>query len=125
MKRKRFLFTERLKIRKIFLFLAAIVCFGFMNEAKAQLVASGPIGDCTWTLTGTAGNYTLTISGTGAMGNTIPWSSYRSGIKTLDIQQGGNKHWKLCFLRVQRLNRSINDSQFGDNYWTECFSQLQ
>jgi hypothetical protein len=30
---------------------------------------SGVTGDCTWTLTGAVGDYTLTIAGNGAMGN--------------------------------------------------------
>jgi uncharacterized repeat protein (TIGR02543 family) len=65
----------------------------FTNKAMSQVVASGTTGDCTWTLTGTSGNYTLTISGAGAMGDyssssNIPWYSYLNGIKTLDLQQG-------------------------------------
>ncbi|MDR0371491.1 MAG: leucine-rich repeat domain-containing protein [Prevotellaceae bacterium] len=38
----------------------------------------------------TFGQFTLTISGTGAMGDynySSPWYSYSSGIKTLNIQQ--------------------------------------
>jgi hypothetical protein len=63
------------------------------GEAMAQEVASGTTGDCTWTITGTSGDYMLTISGNGVMGNyttfsSIPWSSYQTGIKTVDIQQG-------------------------------------
>jgi hypothetical protein len=62
------------------------------GAASAQTIDSGTTGDCAWTLTGVAGNYTLTISGNGAMGNhgydTQPWYSYQSGIKNLNIQQG-------------------------------------
>jgi hypothetical protein len=73
------------------------------NKTMAQ-VASGTTGDCTWTLTGTSPNYTLTISGNGALGNFSytggPWYSYRSNIKTLDIQQGvttiGNYAFSNC-----------------------------
>jgi hypothetical protein len=98
MKQKRFLLMEMLKnsskTRKVFLLLATVVmCFCMTNEAMAQEVASGKTGSCTWTLTGTSGNYTLTISGSGDMGDynnssSLPWSSYRTGIKTVDIQQG-------------------------------------
>jgi hypothetical protein len=71
------------------------------------VVASGITGDCKWTLTGTTGNYTLTISGTGAMadydpgaGYGVPWYSYREEIKTLVIEQGvsviGNYAFSGC-----------------------------
>jgi hypothetical protein len=58
---------------------------------------SGTTGGCTWTLTGTDPNLTLTIAPTdgisGAMAdyvfaNNTPWSSYRSNITTLIIQEG-------------------------------------
>jgi hypothetical protein len=58
-----------------------------------EVPPSGTTGDCTWALTGTPGNYTLTISGTGAMGNysiysRSPWYSYRNDIKALVINAG-------------------------------------
>jgi hypothetical protein len=94
MKRKRFLLREtgNNKMRKVFLFLAAVaVCFCMAGEVMGQ--TSGNTGSCKWELTGTSGNYTLTISGNGAMGNyysysSTPWYSYRSDIKTVEIQQG-------------------------------------
>ena len=53
---------------------------------------SGATGACTWALYGASGNYTLAISGSGAMGgymfSNMPWDSYRSGIKTVVIQDG-------------------------------------
>jgi hypothetical protein len=59
---------------------------------KLNVVASGTTGACRWELTGPPDNYTLTISGTGAMedyrGNNSPWYSYRNDITTLDLQQG-------------------------------------
>lgn len=55
----------------------------------AQVVNSGKTGDCTWVVTGTSGNYILTIDGTGTMGDYAssnpPWCSYRTGIKALHI----------------------------------------
>ncbi|MDR1023033.1 MAG: leucine-rich repeat protein [Prevotellaceae bacterium] len=65
-------------------------------------VASGATGDCTWTLTGTDQDYTLTISGSGAMADymqlvelatnitfiTVPWSKYLNSIKTVVIREG-------------------------------------
>jgi hypothetical protein len=74
--------------------LFSVMCIFIMlsaNKTMAQVVDSGTTGDCTWELTGTSGNYTLTISGNGAMGNyysNAPWYSYRTDIKTLDMQQG-------------------------------------
>jgi hypothetical protein len=82
-----------------------IITMLFTNKAMSQVVASGTTGDCTWELTGTSGNYTLTISGTGAMGNYYsdgisPWYSYRTGLKTLNLQQGvttiGNSAFRDC-----------------------------
>jgi hypothetical protein len=78
--------------KKIILFLAIALCLCATNKAMSQVVGTGATGDCTWTLTGTSGNYTLTISGNGAMEDYTygqsPWYSYRSSIKTIDIQQG-------------------------------------
>jgi hypothetical protein len=49
-------------------------------------------GDCIWTLTGIPGNYTLTISGSGAMGSyeneDLPWYGYRDDIQTAVIEDG-------------------------------------
>jgi hypothetical protein len=78
----------------------------FTNSAMSQVVASGTTGACTWELTGTSGNYTLTISGSGAMGNynsgsAAPWFSYGDDITTLDLQQGvttiGNFAFFNCY----------------------------
>jgi hypothetical protein len=80
-------------MKHLFLFLTVALCFCAGNKAMAQTVDSGTTGDCTWTITGLKGNYTLTISGNGAMADYtsssgVPWYSYRSDIKTLDIQDG-------------------------------------
>jgi hypothetical protein len=108
MKRKRFLLMEMLKnsgkMRKIFLFLAAVaVCFCVTGEVMAQ-TSGRTIGGCPFTITGSPGNYTLTISGNGAIGNysySNPWGSYyQSDIKTVNIQQGvtsiGDYVFYLC-----------------------------
>jgi hypothetical protein len=60
---------------------------------KAIIAQSGLTGYCTWVLSGVAGDYTLTISGNGAMANyssldVVPWYHYRSEIKTLVVQEG-------------------------------------
>jgi hypothetical protein len=54
---------------------------------------SGITGACTWMLTGAPGDYTLTISGNGAMEdydyeNDSPWIRFRDHIKTAVIQDG-------------------------------------
>jgi hypothetical protein len=52
-----------MKTKILLLTIALSLCT--INKAPAQ--TSGPTGDCTWTLTGTEGDYTLTISGNGEM----------------------------------------------------------
>jgi hypothetical protein len=95
MKRKRFLLREtgNSKLRKVVLFLAVVaVCFCMAGEAMGQVASGTTSGGCNWILTGTTDNYTLSITGAGAMGNyysasAVPWYSYRTGIKTVDMQQ--------------------------------------
>jgi hypothetical protein len=64
----------------------------YVAKATVQDIVSGITGDCTWALTGTAGNYTLTVSGEGAMGNyseaSPPWNEYMDDIKTVVIREG-------------------------------------
>jgi hypothetical protein len=80
------------QMKKLLLLFTAASCFCVINKASSQVVATGTTGDCTWALTGTSGNYTLTVSDSGAMQNYIyndpPWSSYSYDITTLDIKQG-------------------------------------
>ncbi|MDR1809570.1 MAG: leucine-rich repeat protein [Prevotella sp.] len=74
-------------------------------STEPPLVANGTCGtNLTWTITGTADNYTLTISGTGAMSNyttssssRAPWYSYASGIKTIAINNGVTSIGKYAF----------------------------
>jgi hypothetical protein len=89
-------------------------------------IASGTTGSCIWTVTGTSPNYSLTISGSGAMGNytsysNIPWYFYRNKITNLVIQQGvttiGNFAFYDCFgltgtLTIHDTVISIGDSAF-------------
>jgi hypothetical protein len=62
---------------------------------KIMPVAEGTTGACSWTITGVAPNYTLTISGSGAMANyasndKTTWRAdeYRNNIKTAVIADG-------------------------------------
>jgi hypothetical protein len=71
-----------------------------------QLIDSGVTGECTWTLTGAPGNYTLTVSGNGAMGdydysNELPW--YQHDIKTAVIQDGVTTISDFAFLDCTSL----------------------
>jgi hypothetical protein len=72
-------------------------------------IASGSDGDWTWILTGVSGsNYTLTISGSGAMADyaspdKIPWYGYRENIETLTLKQGITHIGELAFHGCSRL----------------------
>jgi hypothetical protein len=138
MKQKRFLLMEMLKnsdkTRKVFLLLAAVVmCFCMVNEAMAQQVASGTTGECTWTLTRLiSSDYTLTISGNGAMGNYTtysfsPWYKYQSTysggrIKTVDIQQGVTSIGDYAFYGCPITDVTISNSvtSIGGNAFSGC-----
>jgi uncharacterized repeat protein (TIGR02543 family) len=100
-----------------------LMCVWAIN---AQTIDSGSCGtNLTWTLTGTSPNYTLTISGTGAMANYIsgqtPWNSSRIAIKTVLINNGvtsiGNYAFSSCsgLTSVTIPNRvtSIGNSAFS------------
>jgi hypothetical protein len=115
-------------MRKIILILATVLSLCTANKTMAQVVASGTTGDCTWMLTGTAGNYTLTISGNGAMDDydmgTTPWSSYIEELKTLNIQQGvtliGNHAFSNCdgFFGTLTIPNSV--TSIGDYAFYAC-----
>ncbi|MDR1156506.1 MAG: leucine-rich repeat domain-containing protein [Bacteroidales bacterium] len=68
----------------------AIFCTA-CKEDGPESVPSGVTGDCRWALTGTPGDYILTISGNGAMESYYdvpPWNQYRADIKNAVIQDG-------------------------------------
>ncbi|MDR0713948.1 MAG: leucine-rich repeat protein [Bacteroidales bacterium] len=78
--------------------------------AKAVItpVASGETGSCIWVITGVEDNYTLAISGNGAMGdylstNAPPWDGYLTGIKTLIIHEGVTTVGKWAFYKCSGL----------------------
>jgi len=110
--------------------LAAIGASQLNNSANAQVVASGNCGasgnNLTYQVTGTAPNYTLTISGTGAMATfsaftTAPWYTHRANIATISIGSNvttiGNYAFEACsrFTSVTIPNRvkSIGDAAFS------------
>jgi hypothetical protein len=97
----------KLKMKKLFVFLIIALCFCNRNKAISQVVVSGTTGDCTWEITGTSGNYTLTISGSGAMADypsdsTPPWY-YRKDINTLFIEEGVAAIGKFAFYNCSGL----------------------
>jgi ethanolamine utilization microcompartment shell protein EutS len=87
--------SERGRGRKIFRPHAMIACCLLLAVGCEMTppVASGDTGECTWAITGAAGNYTLTIGGDGDMGlytidSPAPWREYRDSIKRLVIRDG-------------------------------------
>jgi hypothetical protein len=83
-------------MKKIFVWIP--VALMLLAGCIKKTATSGVTGDCTWTLAGTKGNYTLTISGSGAMEDyesmqidgiwqtAAPWNAYREDISTVVIQ---------------------------------------
>jgi hypothetical protein len=92
------------------------------------VVDSGTTGNCNWTLTGTSPNYTLTISGTGAMENHtsnayFPWNDYWNKIQTLIIQEGVTSIGSYAFAGYIRLTAvTIGNSvtSIGDYAFFGC-----
>jgi hypothetical protein len=63
----------------------------YTARATITPVASGATGQCAWKITGTPGDYTLEISGNGAMADHddgAPWGEYLGGIKTAIVRDG-------------------------------------
>jgi hypothetical protein len=120
-------------MKRIILFFAIALCLCSANKAISQVVDSGTTGDCTWTLTGTADNYKLTftaISDDGAMGNytssgSMPWYSYLSDIKTVDIQQGVTTIGNYAFYECSGLTSVIipnSVTTIGNRTFMHCSS---
>jgi hypothetical protein len=96
-------------------------------EAEETDDGNGGIGACTWTITGTAGNYTLTISGAGAMGgyafySNVPWYSYHEGIKNLVIQDGVTTIGMYAFYGCSKLTSVTNHSTTPQSISSDVFS---
>jgi hypothetical protein len=91
--------------------------------------ASGITGDCTWEVTGESGDYTLTISGNGAMGDytgfiKAPWSDYNDEITTLIIQSGVTHIGDYAFNSCQGLTGNLiipnSVTSIGENAFYSC-----
>jgi hypothetical protein len=92
----------------------------YTAKASIKAVKSGDTGECTWALTGAAGNYTLTVSGNGPMGEHPFSDTHIPGIKTLIIQDGvttiGKKAFSSCrdltSLTIGNSVRTIGEEAF-------------
>ena len=94
-------------------------------------VASGSCGDnVTWSLTGAYPNYTLTISGSGAMYdydlevNPTPWSSYADQINEVVIGNGVTSIGNFAFSKTAMTSIEISASvtSIGVSAFFECES---
>ncbi|MDR0419700.1 MAG: leucine-rich repeat domain-containing protein, partial [Prevotellaceae bacterium] len=116
--------------------LLLIIAFSLctINKAMAQ-EASGTTGDCTWELTGTSGEYTLTVSGSGAMGDysydyianitNTPWWDYKDNIKTVIIEDGVTTIGIYSFYQFENLETVTigeNVETIGDYAFYGCHS---
>ena len=75
-------------MKKIIISIGLLALIGLSGKVQGQ---SGTTGPLTWALSGLPPNYTLTISGSGAMPNysyDAPWYTYRSDIATVIIGSG-------------------------------------
>jgi hypothetical protein len=112
------------------LFTVVALCSCSKDEEEKS-VASGVAGSCTWTLTGESGNYTLSISGNGAMtdygsedNESSPWYQYRNNIKNVIIQNGVTNIGEWAFHECALTSVSIGNSvrSIGDCAFRDCKS---
>jgi hypothetical protein len=98
-----------------------------VGEAEA-IVSAGTTGECIWVLTGTVENYTLTISGNGAMKNYnynyhTPWY-YDPVVRTVVIRDGvtniGDQAFFYCpYLTSITIPNSV--TSIGDEAFSGCY----
>lgn len=89
--------------------------------------ATGHESDVSWTLTGTSPNYTLTISGSGAMANysgqDMPWLAYKDDITTVVIEAGvtsiGHNAF-YSFTKLESVTILASVTQIGDAAFYGC-----
>ena len=97
------------------------------NEATGAVIDSGTCGDdLTWELTS---DYTLTISGTGAMPNFTsnedqPWYAYREDVEVIVVEEGVTSIGEFAFMGFIRVDTvtlpegvtTIGKSAFNEGY---------
>ena len=107
-----------------------------ITQAAPPEVDSGNCGtkdhesEVTWMLLGTSPNYTLIISGSGAMAdfgyNAQPWYSYRTSIKTVVINSGitriGNNSFYNCSSLTSATIPSSGLTSIGNSAFRSCSS---
>ncbi|MCL2596086.1 MAG: leucine-rich repeat domain-containing protein [Paludibacter sp.] len=116
-------------MKKFTLFLTALCFSAFINKANAQTwnIGSPNATDVTATLSGSSPNYTLTISGTGAMQDfeTPPWWSIRTKITTLVINTGittiGNWAFDDCSGLTGTLTIPNSVTSIGNCAFDGCY----
>ena len=102
------------------------------NEAvqAGDVVDSGTCGEnATWTLTGTGDNLTLTISGRGKMEyfseNDTPWTSRRTKIRTVVIEDGITYVGDYAFYSLNKLTNVMlpeTVTEIGGGAFNNCVS---
>jgi uncharacterized repeat protein (TIGR02543 family) len=103
--------------------------FAFLGAASAQTVASGTTGACTWALTGSGSDLTLTITGNGKMADyttatAVPWfRDYYSNITSITITQGvthiGKCAFQACYI-ASAVTIPNSVTSIGDYAFDEC-----
>jgi len=91
-----------------------------MSVASA-FAQGGTTGPLTWQLTGTAPNYTLTISGVGEMPDyydiaTIPWAAYRESITIVVVESGVTSIGSYAFFCYEALTSMRKIAWCRKNY---------
>ncbi|MDR1197630.1 MAG: leucine-rich repeat domain-containing protein [Prevotellaceae bacterium] len=101
------------------------------DDPVAVPVDSGTTGECTWIITDVRGNYTLTVSGDGAMENyasakTVPWYNYYDNIKTLIIHDGVTTIGDCAFFGCDKITGKLtipnSVTAIGDKAFIYCRS---
>jgi hypothetical protein len=95
-------------------FFFALTLLGGLNVTALYAQTIIPGTTATWKITGTSGDYTLTLSGNGPTGSSSysassrpPWESYKGSIKTLVINEGITTIVDYTFYNYTNLTKII------------------